>query len=1015
MKKSSTIRMSMFCPDDPTTPFGMMDRNVTTRRRGPKSSKKSASSSKLSLRRPEPVAGPPSDQENAPPLTPRRQGRRLFSQPEIVEIEPVAEPPPPPPPPVGLPKARPPLRPTVVQQSNTQESGLMEGCRRKEAPERFAAPRLCEEAEERKLETDALLQKMTEMSLSEAPAPRGAVDGGEQSTATPADEEADTVEMADRIPAAAESSDCRCTRAPPRRSGSYTAPGQPTDVPSPTRSESRSVENPVPVTAAESEPRQPSSDSFVSAASSPVVGRPAAARTPAVRAAPPAIAASPVPDSVRRSDSDSDSGSERSLPYFTPRRPARHRAPAAVQENSSSSDEASETGGGRQAPLLTRALRRLPATTSTPAPGVTAGWRLDATGMPSPVLEADPTPSPPLARLNKVGLPQKAEGVLPGGVASKAGGERHGANTAAEQSRAGSSVIMGEYRRGAAPAAQRTLAEETSEDSSPSVELVTAPARRQKTARPVESSPSPVREPPPPAVRQPSPSPPVAVPAVAARAPLRAPAAGGGRPAASPAARPPRLPPGVSAAVDVARWLEESPLLSAVSEESDVVVIDSDHEWDDSDLLSVSERAAAALVEPDSGLGPPPPPLRSGRVRPERSPQAPPPRNPRRQSSGSSASEDELEKFKRQFVTPRKAREPSPSDGEDNFIDDGSISSDDSSYHRAVATDSAARRTPRVNPQIRASDESLEAAETTPEEQPFLPPPPRQVRRRPAGSTRPTPTPQKGGTLSFMSSLASHLVEGARRHPEAAAFVGKFKSRRLELARRLFDMVNSEVFDSKLPPDMEIKFNKRMLRTAGYCYSRQAVSAGPDGAAGRSARVELSEKVVDSAERLRDTLVHELCHAAAWVVSGYRGGHGPVWRGWAARVQRRFPELPPVTRCHSYQIHCKYTYRCTGCGYSFGRHSKSLDVTRKVCGRCRGVFECVLTARRGEEGGGGATPATPRAAAPFALFVKEHYSAMKRSAGTGTKHADVMRLLGQKFAETKISQAKAKATECEDF
>ena len=206
-----------------------------------------------------------------------------------------------------------------------------------------------------------------------------------------------------------------------------------------------------------------------------------------------------------------------------------------------------------------------------------------------------------------------------------------------------------------------------------------------------------------------------------------------------------------------------------------------------------------------------------------------------------------------------------------------------------------------------------------------------------------------------------------------------------------------------------------MLRTAGYCYSRQAASAAANGAAAaRSARVELSEKVVDSAERLRDTLVHELCHAAAWVVSGYRGGHGPVWRGWAARVQRRFPELPPVTRCHSYQIHCKYTYRCTGCGYSFGRHSKSLDVTRKVCGRCRGVFECVLTARRGEEGGA-ATPATPRAAAPFALFVKEHYSAVKGTAAAGTKHAELMRLLGQKFAETKISQAKAKATESEDF
>ena len=51
-----------------------------------------------------------------------------------------------------------------------------------------------------------------------------------------------------------------------------------------------------------------------------------------------------------------------------------------------------------------------------------------------------------------------------------------------------------------------------------------------------------------------------------------------------------------------------------------------------------------------------------------------------------------------------------------------------------------------------------------------------------------------------MSSLAAHLVDGCRRHPEAAGFVSSFRSRRLQLARRLFDMVNSEVFDSQVRP-----------------------------------------------------------------------------------------------------------------------------------------------------------------------------------------------------------------------
>ena len=33
-------------------------------------------------------------------------------------------------------------------------------------------------------------------------------------------------------------------------------------------------------------------------------------------------------------------------------------------------------------------------------------------------------------------------------------------------------------------------------------------------------------------------------------------------------------------------------------------------------------------------------------------------------------------------------------------------------------------------------------------------------------------------------------------------------------------------------------------------------------------------------------------------------------------------------------------YLC-GCGYTVGRHTRSLDTSRKVCGHCRGNFELV--------------------------------------------------------------------------
>lgn len=48
----------------------------------------------------------------------------------------------------------------------------------------------------------------------------------------------------------------------------------------------------------------------------------------------------------------------------------------------------------------------------------------------------------------------------------------------------------------------------------------------------------------------------------------------------------------------------------------------------------------------------------------------------------------------------------------------------------------------------------------------------------------------------------------------------------------------------------------------------------------RSCTVELSEKVLTSADRLRCTLIHELCHAAVWLFNGEKGGHGATWKAW---------------------------------------------------------------------------------------------------------------------------------------
>jgi hypothetical protein len=75
--------------------------------------------------------------------------------------------------------------------------------------------------------------------------------------------------------------------------------------------------------------------------------------------------------------------------------------------------------------------------------------------------------------------------------------------------------------------------------------------------------------------------------------------------------------------------------------------------------------------------------------------------------------------------------------------------------------------------------------------------------------------------------------------------------------------------------------------------------------------VELSSKVLDSRERLRATLLHELCHVASWVLPPHaaKPPHGPVFKRWATAAAAKHPDVP-VTTCHFYDIHVPFQWQC---------------------------------------------------------------------------------------------------------
>ena len=46
---------------------------------------------------------------------------------------------------------------------------------------------------------------------------------------------------------------------------------------------------------------------------------------------------------------------------------------------------------------------------------------------------------------------------------------------------------------------------------------------------------------------------------------------------------------------------------------------------------------------------------------------------------------------------------------------------------------------------------------------------------------------------------------------------------------------------------------------------------------------------------MKQTLLHEMCHAASWILDGHYG-HGKQWLRYVKIVERKHPELAPVGR-----------------------------------------------------------------------------------------------------------------------
>ena len=108
-----------------------------------------------------------------------------------------------------------------------------------------------------------------------------------------------------------------------------------------------------------------------------------------------------------------------------------------------------------------------------------------------------------------------------------------------------------------------------------------------------------------------------------------------------------------------------------------------------------------------------------------------------------------------------------------------------------------------------------------------------------------------------------------------------------------------------------------------------------------------------------------------------------------------------MSTCHSYDIYYKFSYSCSGCGQTFGRHTKSIDLTRQCCARCKGRLRLLgAFDRDGIE-------IKARAPTGFASFVKERFGALKQERPR-LSHGELMAELGKQWKEAKVLGIKTK-------
>ncbi|KAI0205995.1 hypothetical protein F4808DRAFT_408547 [Astrocystis sublimbata] len=247
-------------------------------------------------------------------------------------------------------------------------------------------------------------------------------------------------------------------------------------------------------------------------------------------------------------------------------------------------------------------------------------------------------------------------------------------------------------------------------------------------------------------------------------------------------------------------------------------------------------------------------------------------------------------------------------------------------------------------------------------------------------------------------TAADNKEELKRRYgtsPEKKQAKKAFDAVKEELARDFLLELDEVVTDGKLARlteatgGLRIVWSTSLLSTAGRAHwkcktttttaARQpSTSSTRDGSSALTtkstaqhyASIELATKVLSNESDLLNTVAHEFCHLAVFLLHGKpKQAHGVEFKTFGQRVMLsasgrsdrggggtgKVLKTPrdrgisiDVTTRHSYEIEYRFVWRCADCASEVSRHSRSVDPTRQRCGRCKqGILVQVKPIPRG--------------------------------------------------------------------